>query len=321
MKTVEEQSQKAECRRAIPVWRKASYGLATAVLLLLLLEGALAVIGVRPYLDTRDPYVGFASYVPLFVDDTDDNGRAVLRTAQNKLEYFNAQQFSKDKPAGTVRIFCMGGSTTFGRPYDDTTSFAGWLREMLPVSVPDKKWQVINAGGISYASYRVATVMEELVNYQPDLFIVYTGHNEFLEERTYGELRDVSPSRKWFTTAASRSRTLALMHQFLGPDRKIDRAQMLLSGEVNAVLDHTVGPTSYERDDALRKQILEHYEWNLHKMVDLARSVGAKVVFIKPASNLKDSSPFKSHVKFLGINTLFTKEKHGIEITSIKRRA
>ena len=192
MKTGKENSQQVQSCRSIPVWRKAFYGLATAVVFLALLEGALAVIGVRPHLDTRDPFVGFASYVPLFVDDTDDNGRAVLKTARNKLEYFNAQQFPKDKPTGTVRIFCMGGSTTFGRPYDDTTSFAAWLREMLPISAPGSQWEVINAGGVSYASYRVAMVMEQLINYQPDLFIIYTGHNEFLEDRTYGELRNVS---------------------------------------------------------------------------------------------------------------------------------
>ena len=47
---------------------------------------------------------------------------------------------------------------------------------------------MINAGGISYASYRVAVVIKELARYEPDLFIIYTGHNEFLEERTYRTL-------------------------------------------------------------------------------------------------------------------------------------
>ncbi|MEZ5362267.1 MAG: hypothetical protein R2748_07970 [Bryobacterales bacterium] len=45
--------------------------------------------------------------------------------------------------------------------------------------------EVINAGGVSYASYRVAAVMEELAQYEPDAFLIYSGHNEFLERRTY----------------------------------------------------------------------------------------------------------------------------------------
>ena len=34
----------------------------------------------------------------------------------------------------------------------------------------------------------LATLMEELVTYEPDLFIIYSGHNELLERRTYAGL-------------------------------------------------------------------------------------------------------------------------------------
>ena len=59
-----------------------------------------------------------------------------------------------------------------------------------------RTWEVINAGGISYASYRVALVVKELAAYAPDLFVVYSGHNEFLERRTYSDtLDEPEPSR------------------------------------------------------------------------------------------------------------------------------
>ena len=32
--------------------------------------------------------------------------------------------------------------------------------------------------------------MEELAAFEPDAFVVYTGQNEFLEQRTYGTLLD-----------------------------------------------------------------------------------------------------------------------------------
>ncbi len=82
------------------------------------------------------------------------------------------------------RIVCLGGSATYGRPFFDHTSFAGWLRAFLPKADPSRKWEVINAGAISYASYRVKGLMAELARFEPDLFIVYMGHNEFLERRT-----------------------------------------------------------------------------------------------------------------------------------------
>jgi tetratricopeptide (TPR) repeat protein len=40
--------------------------------------------------------------------------------------------------------------------------------------------------------------------------------------------------------------------------------------------------------------VLDHYRYNLMRMVDIARSVGAKVILITPASNLRHCSPFKS---------------------------
>ena len=42
------------------------------------------------------------------------------------------------------------------------------------------------------------------------------------------------------------------------------------------------------------QKIFAHFELNLNRMVDLARSAGAEVVFITPVSNIASCSPFKS---------------------------
>ncbi len=263
-----------------------------------LLEGLLALVGVEPVLRSEDPFVGFVSNVPLFVEATDADGRKILTTAENKLVFFNRQQFPREKAPETYRIFCLGGSTTYGRPYDDTTSFAGWLRELLPVADPRRRWEVINAGGISYASYRVAHLMQELAHYEPDLFIIYSGHNEFLEERTYGSLRDVPAAIKSTVALLARTRTWAALSSVLNRPGPVSRTQsdgpVQLPSEVNTILDRSIGPERYERDDALRDRIALHYRISLERMVDIAGSAGADVVFVTPASNLKDCTPFKS---------------------------
>ncbi len=272
--------------------------LASVILFFSLLEGLLYLSGVKPEMSTEDPFFGFASNVPLFIEKVDSSGKKIMVTARNKQRFFNSQKFPVEKAPGTRRIFCVGGSTTFGRPYNDTTSFAGWLRQLLPAADPQQHWEVINAGGISYASYRVAQLMQELVRYQPDLFIIYTGHNEFLEERSYGALRDIpSPIKKaavllarthiWVTMKSALDRLGVLSHTKIQ-----DRVQ--LNTEVNALLDRSAGPNVYHRDETLREQILMHYRISLERMADIARSAGAEVVFVTPASNLRDSSPFKS---------------------------
>ena len=286
-------SHVARGARQIAWWKKLLYSLTAVGLFFVVLEGLLTVCGVRPLTESHDPYVGFDSTLPLFRAQTKAQGRVVLETSPNKRAYFNAQQFSKPKPPGTFRIFCLGGSTTYGRPYEDRTSFPGWLRELLPAVDDRHAWEVINAGGVSYASYRVAAVMQELVEFEPDLFIVYSAHNEFLEDRTYRAVRNTSPLLRRTTSLLARTRTSSLMHSWFQRDRGRD-GLYILPGEVDETLNHSVGPTAYQRDDELREQIREHYSLNLQRMIDIAKIAGAQIVLVGPAANVKDCSPFKS---------------------------
>jgi tetratricopeptide (TPR) repeat protein len=282
----------------IPLWQALVLPPAAILLFFFLLEGGLALFGFKPALQTEDPFVGFASNAPLFVPVPGSKGGQVLTTASNKKDYFNRQSFPQEKGPGTFRIFCLGGSTTYGRPYDDATSFVGWLRELLPAADNSRKWEVINAGGISYASYRVAHLMEELIHYQPDLFIIYTGHNEFLEERSYRKLRDIPPLVRTAASLLAQTRTWSAMSTAI---QKLDIYPQVekedrdnLAVEVDTILDQSVGPERYTRDDSLQANILQHYRISLERMVMMARSIGAQVLFVTPASNLKDCSPFKS---------------------------
>ena len=267
------------------------------VVFFILLEGFLAILGVdtEPYAD--DPYVGFSSTSRLFVEESASDGVLELATAENKLTLFNPQRFPAQK-GEAIRVFCVGGSTTFGRPYDDATSFCGWLRELLPVADPSRNWEVVNAGGVSYASYRVALLMEELIDYEPDLFVVYSGHNEFLERRSYSSIIAMPRALRGVGGIAAKTRIWTVMsrivRQFSGTPTAPEGDPDILDEEVTTLLDNAVGPSSYTRDDALTEKILQHFRYNLARLVDIAASVGAETVLITPASNLRDSRPFKS---------------------------
>lgn len=247
------------------------------------LEALLALAGVEPAAVGDDPYVGF-SRTPLFV--VDDTG-ARYTTAASKAKWFNDQSFAVDKPDDVTRIFCLGGSTTFGRPYDDRTSFCGWLRALLDTAAPGR-FEVINAGGVSYASYRVALVLDEVLTRDADLVIIYTGHNEFLEDRTYGELADVPA---WVLSAGS---ALSHLRTFTAARALFTRsAPETISDEVSTRLD-VIGPDDYDRDDAWRTSVLEHLRFNLDRMAGRAADAGVPVVFVTPAGQLRDCTPFAS---------------------------
>ncbi len=222
-------------------------------------------------------------------------GESILETSPGKRVWFNSQAFPEKKPAATRRVFCVGGSTTYGRPFADLTSYTGWLRELLPIVDDSSEWEVINAGGVSYASYRVAGVMEELAQYEPDLFIVYTAHNEFLERRTYEGMFEQSRWSRDLNATLQKTRTWALVERVLSKSqRPAESSAELLPAEVDEILNHSIGPRDYHRDDDWHANVLRHYEWNLARMVAIARDAGAEIVFVAPASNLRDCWPFKS---------------------------
>ncbi|MEE4273962.1 MAG: tetratricopeptide repeat protein [Thermoanaerobaculales bacterium] len=277
--------------------RKIFLSMAVTAGFFLVLEGVLALAGVRAASYAADPYVGFSSTSRLFVEAADRDDVPVMVTSEAKTSLFNRQRFPVDK-GDVFRIFCVGGSTTFGRPYDDATSFCGWLRELLPVADPHRRWEVINAGGVSYASYRVAVLMEELADYEPDLFVVYSGHNEFLERRTYPQIIATPEAVRGLGSMVSKTRVWTavsgIVHAVSGPPPAPEDSPDLLSEEVRTLLDDAVGPDAFTRDDELRDQVIRHFRFNLTRMVDIALSAGAETLFITPASNLKDSSPFKS---------------------------
>jgi len=283
--------------RDLPLAKKFLFAALAISLFFLLAELGLAALGVQPALYARDPYVGFESHVPLFEPQTLPDGRRVRSTAPNKQRFFNYQEIPVDKGDDAFRIFCVGGSTTYGRPYDDRTSFCGWLRELLPVADPSHSWEVINAGGISYASYRVTVVMEELARYEPDLFVVYSGHNEFLERRTYAEIIDLPPLVRRLGALVRRTRIATVLERVV---EALDRpagdppTDSLLDTEVTTRLDDVIGPSAFTRDDPAKQLVLEHYRFNVHRMVDIARSAGADTILVTPASNLRHSTPFKS---------------------------
>jgi tetratricopeptide (TPR) repeat protein len=293
-----QQQPERRSRPRLSLGKKLVFSVVAATLGLVVLELGLALFGVQPALYDQDPYVGFSSYLPLFVEERLQDGTVHYTTARNKLRLFNRQSFPKVKAAETYRIFTVGGSTTHGRPYDDTTSFTGWLREFLQAADQERDWEVINAGGVSYASYRVALLMEELIQYSPDLFVIYSGHNEFLEERTYGDVRSMPVPVRRLGALAARSRAATLVKngiEALTSGKHEQRpAPTLLQSEVVTLLDDSVGPDAYERDEALREQVIEHYRYNLVRMIDIARSSGAQVLLVTPASNLRNASPFKS---------------------------
>jgi hypothetical protein len=261
----------------------------------------LAEIGLRAFdfgrlNEIEDPYVGFSSVRPLFVLN---GARQRYEIAPSRLALFYPDSFPAEKDKGEFRVFCLGGSTVQGSPYTIETSFTTWLELSLRAAEPSRNWRVVNCGGLSYASYRLVPILNEVLAHEADLIIVYTGQNEFLEDRSYNEVKRISPLVARVHAACSNWRCYNLCRlAWIRSCRRISPSaagnRTIMPADVDAWLDHPGGLNAYHSNDDWRRGVVEHYGRNLQRMVDCSLQAGVPLVFCNPVCNLKDCPPFKS---------------------------
>lgn len=261
---------------------------------LVVCEGVLRLTGLGDVSKAEDPYIGFVDVQPLFVHDPETDRFEI----HPRRELFQPASFAASKSDREFRIFCLGGSTVQGRPYGIETAFSSWLALGLDAVFPDRDWEVVNCGGISYASYRLVPIMQEVLHYKPDLFILYSGHNEFLEDRTYRAVKEtpawVVRTHRWLSPLHSYQliRSCFIKEAPVAASGST-KSRTVLAQEVEALLDYRGGLDAYKRDNEWRVGVARHYEFNVRRMISIANKAGVPVVLVNPVSNLKDTPPFK----------------------------
>ncbi len=203
-----------------------------------------------------DSYGGFNPDRKIFVDD----GEGWLRTSPQKSHTFPIQRFRKIKDPGTFRLLVLGESSVFHLwPHHD------YLKSLTKKRFPSvQQVEIVNAGGLSWGSHRLALVARELAGLNPDRVFIYMGHNEYEEVEqltfyslTIGRVLElahhsalVRVATRWLAgraiediSVAHRSRTLsgppniarAWQHQFRPEDISI-RANAFRAN-LNSILD------------------------------------------------------------------------------------
>jgi lysophospholipase L1-like esterase len=241
----------------------------------------------------------FSAQFPLF-----ERVGEIYRTLPAREPYFNQQQFAVRKPANGFRAFVFGGSTVYGHPYSQETAFAKWLELELAAGNPARAVEVINCGGVSYASYRLAPIVREVLDYQPDLIVLALGHNEFLEDRTYTPQQARSPWRRWLNERAASLHTVTAGRRLLDawprretskPDPSPGQRPELLASEVSTQLDDArAGYASYHRDPVWHAQVLAQFEDAVRAIIADCQAARVPVLIVTLGSSLRDCPPFKS---------------------------
>ena len=249
-----------------------------------------------------EPWASVAGHRPLFRLACVDGGRWVI--PEERMNFFCPASFAAVKPAGTRRVFVLGGSTTQGRPFATETSFAAWLELQLRAAAPADRFEVVNVGGVSYASYRVAGILDEVLGHRPDAIVLYTGHNEFLEEQSYRATRSSgNAAADWLASRSALARRLR--RGFAGADSRSGETTrpnpdgsdpVRFAAEVSARLDRAGGLRDYRRDPEHWRRIEAEFATTLRRMAGRCREAAVPLVLCVPASDLVATPPFKVEI-------------------------
>lgn len=207
--------------------------------------------------------------------------------------YVSRDRFLARKPEGTYRIFCLGASTTIGYPYMYNGAYSALLKDRLEAFFPEKRIEVVNVGITAINSFAVADLAREVTAYEPDLLVVYAGHNEFYGALGVGSTEYVGSS-PW------------LVRTYLALQR-LKTVQLVRDGLVRTVATFagTDEPGGVLMEKMVREQHIRHgspayeaakryFRANYEAVIETAQAHGVDVLVSTLTSNLRDQPPFVS---------------------------
>jgi tetratricopeptide (TPR) repeat protein len=191
------------------------------------------------------------------------------------------------KAPGTYRIFVLGESVAWGDP-DPTYGFARYFEVMLRERFPQAKFEVVNASITAINSHVLLPMVEDLAQYQPDLFVIYTGNTEVVGP--FGPGTVLTP---WDLKLHAIRARIALNSTRVGQlAAKASGGGRNNAGEwrgMEMFLDRQV-----RADSPQMKPVYENFSANLRDIAAVARRSGVHVLIGTVATNLKDCAPFAS---------------------------
>ena len=189
--------------------------------------------------------------------------------------------FGVPKPAGTTRIVCIGGSTTYETGvHDDRETYPAVMGELLRTKHGRADVEVIDAGVPGYTSFESLILLAlRVLEWQPDYVLYYDNTNDVhprLVEPAVFASDDAGYRKPWDDDVRWWDHSLVV--RWLG-------VQMGFSPR-NALVDRATREENEARDKAaaLARNSPQWFRRNLEEMAALCAARGAKLVLASWAS-------------------------------------
>jgi hypothetical protein len=225
---------------------------------------------------------GFDAASRVFEPASDDPGKRV--TSPGMEAFFPRQSFAARKPPGTLRIVVLGGSSIC-RLEPQFEQIEADLKAALGDRAPNV--EALNLGGLSYGSGRLVGVALEMLQYEPDVVVLYETNNEFTELE---QLHLASSEQRSFESAMSWSAVVRIVRDAAWNRRlrevRDDLArQSARTGAAPAPFS-VKGLFTYEVTPAQAQERMRAFRDNCAFIVNACRAKGVRVVLGAAPSNL-----------------------------------
>ncbi len=243
--------------------------------------------------------INYGDDIPQWISVTEDkltlNPLVAKRYFSNLKDVPGSDQdyFLKNKKPASYRIFVLGGSSAAGFPFIPNGSFSRYLKKRLEIYYPETYFEIVNVSMSAVNSYTLLDLLPGILEQQPDLILIYAGHNEYYGALGIGSMESLGTSR--FVV-----KLLLKLQHF--------RTFQLIRNVIRAILEITVNNNIEDKAGTLMSKIvkdkfikyksdsyyegLDQFKNNLEEIIELSKEKNVNIILSTVTSNRKDQKPF-----------------------------
>ncbi|MBT8381400.1 MAG: hypothetical protein KJO59_03470 [Ignavibacteria bacterium] len=208
---------------------------------------------------------------------------------------FSVESFIyKEKKGNNFRIFVLGASSGAGYPYLSSASFSKFIRKKLEILYASTQIEVSNFSMAAINSYVIRDLVPELLEKQPDLILLYLGHNEYYGALGVGSLESFGSSRFVVKTTLwlNKLKSVELLRNLITSITGIFSSNDIVTG--GTLMAQMSKDKMIEYDSGVYWDGIEQFKENLSDIFSICEEANVPVIASTLVSNLKDQKPFVS---------------------------